>query len=357
MIYRSVDLFVMFIRGRRVVRPLWSVLFFSFYPLFATGGCVAGSLPAAQSVSFASGPASIRWFGHGEDAPVLARWRVSVGPPVISPARDNLAGAVDELTVVSWNTALGAGDIPRFVRSLPATRPLVLLLQEVYRGGPEVPSVLPSDAVYARRKGGAAASARYEEIESVAAALGLSLYYVPSMRNGSPAASSEDRGNAVLSSLPLEDLAAFELPFERQRRVAVAGTVAGYASSGIPWRLRLVNAHFDNTFDPRRLWLAAEYGRTRQARGLLSSLGDHEPLILGGDFNTWAGFSDQAYLTLARQFPATRVTDRRATFLGVLRLDHIFFRLEPGWTATVRRADNRFGSDHSPLIATVRVKL
>ena len=78
------------------------------------------------------------------------------------------------------------------------------------------------------------------------------------------------------------------------------------------------------------------------------------PLILGGDFNTWSGFSDQAYLTLARQFPAVPPSDRRPTFRGLLRLDHLFFRLEPGWSATFRRADDRFRSDHYPLIATVR---
>lgn len=357
MILAAADLFAMYFRGRPIVRPSWSVLFFSFFPLFGTGGCAAGSLLAPHGVPFSGGPASIRWFSPGaEDARALARWRVAVGPPVILAGRDTPAAAVDELTIVSWNTALGAGDIPRFVRSLPPASPMVLLLQEVYRGGPEVPGVLPPDAAVARRQGGAAAGPRYEEIESVAAALGLWLYYVPSMRNGSPAASSEDRGNAILSSLPLQDLAALELPFERQRRVAVAGTVAGYASTGTRWQLRLVNAHLDHTFDLRRLWLAAEYGRTRQARSLLSALPAETPLILGGDFNTWSGFSDQTYLTLARSFPDTRVTDRRATFLGVLRLDHLFFKLEPGWTATVRRADNRFGSDHSPLIGTVKVR-
>jgi endonuclease/exonuclease/phosphatase family metal-dependent hydrolase len=233
---------------------------------------------------------------------------------------------------------------------------MVLLLQEVYRGGPEVPSVLPPGAAFARRQGGAASGIGYAQIESIAAALGLSFYYVPSMRNGSPAASSEDRGNAILSSLPLENLTAVELPFERQRRAAVAATVSGVTSTGTPWRLRLVNAHLDNTFNPLRLSLASEYGRTRQARGLLSALDNPEPLILGGDFNTWSGFSDQAYRTLARSFTATRVVDRRATFRGWLRLDHLFFRPAPGWTFSFRRADERFGSDHFPLVGSVRFR-
>ncbi len=341
----------MFHRPRYIRTTLWSVLFFSFFPLLATGGAPGPREPRAAAV-----PPSIRWVAPpgGEDAAVLARWRVSVGPPVVAGGRQGWEGPANELTVVSWNVALGAGDLRRFVSTLPTGRPLLLLLQEVFRGGPEVPAVLPPGAAFARRQGGASAGPRYEEIESVASALGLTLYYAPSMRNGGPAASNEDRGNAILSNLPLADLTAVELPFERQRRVAVAATLAGHTSAGTPWQVRLVNAHFDNTFSPRRLWLAAEYGRTRQARGLLPSLDDRGPLILGGDFNTWSGFSDRAYLTLARAFPGTRVVDRRATFRGLLRLDHMFFRLPSGWAATLRRADDRFGSDHSPLVAIVK---
>jgi endonuclease/exonuclease/phosphatase family metal-dependent hydrolase len=342
------------LRGHR----RWSVLFFSLFPCIATAGCAAGyALERRGTLSLEPGAASVCWFTPSDpkDATLLARWRSSTGPPIVRQPPRDWTRPIDDLTVVSWNTALGAADIPRFVATLPSARPLVLLLQEVYRGGPEVPSLLPPGARFARRHGGAAAGAAYDDIEVVAASLGLALYYVPSMRNGSPAASSEDRGNAILSTLPLNDLVAIELPFERQRRVVLAATIAGHTSTGVPWHLRLVNAHLDNTFNPRRLWLAAEHGRTRQARALLS-LDDQEPLILGGDFNTWSGFIDRAYLTLARRFPDTQVTDRRATFRGLLRLDHLFFRLQPGWRAGFRRLDLRFGSDHFPLVGTVQFR-
>jgi endonuclease/exonuclease/phosphatase family metal-dependent hydrolase len=300
---------------------------------------------------------SIRWCTPAapKDSHALDRWRSAVGPPLVRPALHDWTSPVDELTIVTWNTALGAGDVTRFAAGLPRGRPMVLLLQEVYRSGPDVPGLLPPGAAFARQLGGAAPGMRDAQIEPIAAALGLSLFYVPSMRNGSPAVSSEDRGNAILSSLPLADLAAVELPFERQRRVALAATIAGVTSTGTPWRLRVVNAHLDNTFNPLRLSLASEYGRTRQARGLLSTLDDQEPLVLGGDFNTWSGFSDQAYRTLARSFPATNVVDRRPTFRGWLRLDHLFFRPRPGWTFSFRRADERFGSDHFPLVGSLRV--
>ncbi len=303
-------------------------------PVQALAGDVAWSTPAASA-----------------DATRLSKWRVAVGPPLIRPSTPT-APPSDDLTVVTWNTNLGAGDLARFVASLPAG-PVVLLLQEVYREGPEVPADLPADAAVARRKGGRAGGEGFEPVDRIAAALGLSAYYVPSMRNGRDA--REDRGNAVLSNLPIEELAAVELPFERQRRVALAATIGGLTAGGRPWRLRFVDAHLDNTFNPRRLWLAAEYGRARQARALLAAVDHAEPLILGGDFNTVSGFVDAAYVPLARRFPAVPATDRRATFLGTLRLDHLFFRLPPGWTATFRRADERFGSDHYPLVARVHI--
>jgi endonuclease/exonuclease/phosphatase family metal-dependent hydrolase len=327
------------------------VLFFSLFPIIATAGCaVQHQLVHRPGHAVAAEP--VRWFSPSEDRDQrqLERWRSAVGPPVIRTGDPSWTSAADELTVVSWNVAVGAGNLPRFAATLPRSRPVVLLLQEVYRGGSEVPPTLAPGAAYAGRLGGSVA--RYEQIEQVAATLGLSLYYVPSMRNGG-SAPDEDRGNAILSSLPLTDLAAYELPFERQRRVAVAATIAGTTSTGTHWRLRIVDAHLDNTFSPRRLWLAAEYGRTRQARALVSTVDTGDPLILGGDFNTWSGFSDDAYLTLARRLPGVRSADRRPTFRGVLRLDHLFFRLPVGWTASFGRGAARFGSDHYPLVGTV----
>ena len=75
--------------------------------------------------------------------------------------------------------------------------------------------------------------------------------------------------------------------------------------------------------------------------------------MLGADLNTWFGFRAGAYREAAQAFPETHVTDRRATFRGMLRLDHLFFRLDDGWRAAYRRADDRYGSDHYPLIGTI----
>lgn len=300
----------------------------------------------------------IAWFAPegSRDETVLDGWRVSVGPPVFTQPSQTLVKRVDTLTLVSWNTALGAGDIEALVSDLrhaSGRGPIVLLLQEVYRGGAEVPALLPRSASFASPLRGLRRDGRRDEIETVAAALGMSVYYVPSMRNGSPLLSDEDRGNAILSTLPLAELSAFELPFERQRRVAVGATIAGESARGDRWQLRLVSAHLDNMSGARRLWVASEFGRVRQTRGLVQQLAGDAPLVLGGDFNTWFGFSDQAFRETARAFPATRVTDRRPTFRGLLRLDHLFYRLPDEWRVSWRRADTAYGSDHYPLIANI----
>lgn len=321
-------------------------------------GCVGTHALAARNTD-GLGPA-IAWFAPLDraDGFTLEKWRMSVGPPVVRNGELRAVQNFDTLALVSWNTALGAGDVQRLVgdlrRESPAS-PIVLLLQEVYRGGPEVPSLLAPAAAFASRLRGLRSDGGRDEVESIAASLGMSAYYVPSMRNGSPLRSDEDRGNAILSTLPLSNLSAFELPFERQRRVAVGATLNGVRRDGQPWELRVVSAHLDNMAGPKRLWVAGEFARVRQTRGLLSQLDENIPTVLGGDFNTWFGFSDGAFREALRAFPATQITDRRTTFRGLMRLDHLFFRLPNGWTGRFRRGEENYGSDHYPLIATVAI--
>ena len=339
--------------GRR--QTLRAVIAFTLLTaICGSSGCVGRYTLAGRP---GGGQAAVSWFAPDDlkDGLVLEQWRGSVGPPVFSAGPETAAGA-DGLMLVSWNTALGAGDVERLVADIRRERPgapIVLLLQEVYRGGPEVPALLAKGAAFASRLRGLRTDGKRDEVEAIASALRMSVYYVPSMRNGSPLLSDEDRGNAILSTLPLGDLTAFELPFERQRRVAVGATIIGSDRQGDAWRLRVVSAHLDNMAGMKRLWVASELGRVRQTRGLLQQLNDRAPLVLGGDFNTWFGFSDQAFRETVRAFPGTRVTDRRATFHGLLRLDHLFFRLPDGWSARFRRADDSYGSDHYPLIATI----
>lgn len=299
------------------------------------------------------------WFepAHRPDRDLLRHWREQVGPPVIAAASGPAAAAARTITVVTWNTAVGDADLDGFLSALRTTigadAPFVLLLQEVWRGGLASPAALAPAAAFAARLG-AIRDPGASDVTAVARRYGLAIYYAPSMRNGSPLRSDEDRGNAILANIPISDLAALELPFERQRRVAIAATIGGRLENGAPWTLRLVSAHLDNVVGLRRLWVAgSEYARARQARALVDYLAPTDSTVLAGDFNTWFGFADRAYAETARAFPASAATDRRATFRGLLRLDHMFFRLPDGWTVSSRRLDDRYGSDHYPLIATL----
>ncbi|HEX6975685.1 MAG TPA: endonuclease/exonuclease/phosphatase family protein [Vicinamibacterales bacterium] len=300
----------------------------------------------------------IAWFTPAtpSDSATLARWRASVGPPILPNITSALPTPVDAITVVSWNVALGEADVAAMARALPSGKPVVLLLQEVYRDGPSVPRALDRRASYAGYLPGATARPGAHDIDEVAAQLGLAVYYVPSMRNGGPLVSDEDRGNAILSNLPLSDLSAIELPFEHQRRVAISATITGVTTTGQTWKVRMVNAHLDNMASARYGWVGGEYGRARQARGLVDLLRDDVPTVLAGDFNTWFGTSEPAYIETAAAFPQTRMQDRRATFRGLLRLDHVFLRLTAGWRGDFRRGESRFGSDHYPLVGTLRFR-
>jgi endonuclease/exonuclease/phosphatase family metal-dependent hydrolase len=247
---------------------------------------------------------------------------------------------------------VGGGNVRALVRDLRAGRlsngrrvsSFVLLLQEEIRRG-AVPRELPANTRWARRITHPSA----DDVVSLADALDLALFYLPSMRNGG-ATADEDRGNAILASVPLERYTAFELPLERQRRVALEVSVPIQSRSG-PRSVRIATAHLTNMVG-HHLWIFSEPGRTRQAEALAGALGG-EPLVLGGDFNTWFGAADAAYRAIARRFTRIDEADTRPTF-GILRLDHFFARLPPGWHFTFRRADDRYGSDHYPLVGELR---
>ena len=302
-------------------------------------------------------PAGTTWYGpaRDDDRSALNSWAAGVGPAIVVHDASSSGGPTDSLVLVSWNTAVGDGDIAALVRDVRAAHPgaaFALLVQETFRDGPDVPTGESRPWRFAGRLGGGIR----DDIETIARACGLNLYYVPSMRNGAPSATDEDRGNAILSTLPLDELTAIELPYERQRRVAVAATVAVTSPDGAAFPLRLVSAHLDNVLGPRRLWLAgALFARKRQMSAIVEHVDGRRAAVVGGDFNTWLGFAEPAFGAAFAAFPGTDTSDRRPTFLNLLRLDHLFVRLPPGWTARIERGAQRYGSDHWPLIATIRI--
>ena len=333
-------------------------------------GCRISNLPSESGITWIPAPDT-------SDRALLDRWCAGVGPAVVTVpgAALGLLGSnipfepaypVDSLVVISWNTHVGGGDIGRLVSALEAgkltdgqaVRHFVLLLQEVYRQGSAVPLDLHADVP--RRFTLAPPDVDREEIVATAARLGLHLYYVPSMANGRPAPGEqpEDRGNAILSTLPLTDLAAIELPFEAQRRVAVAATVSGVSSAGHDWDLRLVSAHLDHRSRNGRLLQSFGGGRTRQARALVGALtGDR--IVLGADLNTWSiPALEGAIGILQANFPQPESTSVEPTFgtsahLGGMRLDRLMYRVPPSWAGPVKRIGDTFGSDHHPLIGWI----
>lgn len=284
----------------------------------------------------------------------------AVGPAVVAGPDASATGvraAMDDVVVVTWNMHGDAGELPALVNSIRTGGPgqpprphIVMLLQEAFRASALVPATIPLEAAVPR-----ALRTREEprdDLVAVARALEMHLVYVPSMRNGRERGptGSEDRGNAILSTLPLAEVVAIELPLARHRRVAVAATVSGADATGRAWRMRVATLHLDTVGSWRRLYLFSSQHRARQATHVIDVLGDAAPLVLGADLNTWAeGPAEPAVTRLLRAFPDTPSPRWQPTFQGMWRLDYLFFRLPDPWQAHSRRLDGRFGSDHHPL--------
>jgi len=198
------------------------------------------------------------------------------------------------------------------------------------------------------------------DVVHAARALGLALIYVPSMRNGEPGSGAdEDRGNAILSTLPLQDPEAIELPFEAQRRVAVAATLSVCTTAGEPWTLRVTSVHLDTRATGSRFWATFGAARLHQARALEAALPPASPTLVAGDLNSWGpAFLEPAVSFLERSFPQSPPEPDEPTFdlgLGVGRtLDHLFFRAPSTWDVRYRRLPQPYGSDHYPLFGWVR---
>ena len=297
----------------------------------------------------------LTWMRWNDNRQPLDLWCHSVGRPVLD-SRVPAAGDIAGMRILSWNVNVGAGRLetllPRLLDEAAADGlGLTILLQETFRAGDAVPDVYPAalhvpKAIRPRRP--------TMDVRDIAAQFGLSVAYVPSMRNG-PATTlteREDRGNAILSTEPLSDVRAIELPFGKQRRVAITALIAprGNGAHGI----RVVSTHFDTNGD-----------RAAQAAALserLMSLTD-APLFVGGDLNSRGGADDNAVLALARRIPmascGTGRTNRWPLRLDVLfpigRLDYLF--AATAVSDLVRSCEtlpHAYDSDHLPLLMTLR---
>jgi endonuclease/exonuclease/phosphatase family metal-dependent hydrolase len=329
-------------------------------------GCAAvppGGGGAAPAPSCRTG-AAVAWIvTAGQDAAALERWCAAVGGPLLRPAGGTTDRPVDSLVVVSWNVKVGDAAVERFAADLRAGRhtgghpvaDFVLLVQEAYRAGDGVPAGAAGMA--GPRRQAKARPAEAGDIAALAERLGLHLFYVPSMRNGHPAdgGPAEDRGNAILSTLPLAEPTAVELGFERQRRVAASAVVSGRTAAGTPWRLQVLSAHLDTG---GRSLPTSPAARRNQARALADALPGGGAVVLGADLNTHFGAREPAVALLRELLPLPHTLPPGRTYqilTPIARLDYLLFRLPPGGTGGYHVLSDPYGSDHRPLLATVRL--
>jgi endonuclease/exonuclease/phosphatase family metal-dependent hydrolase len=316
----------------------------------------AAPQPACRSIS---APAHVTFTWLTPDAPrdrtALTRWCATVGPPLVTGGYTAERSAVRDLVVVSWNVHEGGADVRSFVTALRrgdftagrSVDQIVLLLQEAYRADRSLPVLTPSDPVPHRIAPSPSRAGRADVVE-IARLLNGWLAYVPSMRNGRSA--DEDRGNAIVTTVPFSTVTAIELPFEHQRRVAVAARL-----NTVP-ALRVVAVHLDTRGAFAR---GGPIGsRQRQARALVEALDADTtvPTIVAGDLNTWLGRVEPAHRTLAKRYrelvPAGRITWTGPLHLGA-PLDHALIRLPPTVHAIATPVSDRFGSDHVPIVVQI----
>jgi endonuclease/exonuclease/phosphatase family metal-dependent hydrolase len=175
----------------------------------------------------------------------------------------------------------------------------------------------------------------------IATANGLSFFFAPVRGN-----ERRQSGNAIISTRPLLNPRVVALARERQPRSAVAATIRLDNAN-----LFLVNVHMEN----RLVWwraLFSDTARAEQASALLRELPQGDG-ILGGDLNTWLGPNEPAWRAMLQRFPDSPRDPPQPTFHDRLVLDHLFFDLPDGWTATRCVLKDSYGSDHHPVVAII----
>ena len=235
-----------------------------------------------------SGPVPVRFHRPSAAAPagMLDAWCSAVGPAIVDLTGED-GGVGSDIVVVSWNVHGDAGDIGALVASL---RDGTLLGS---RGDAYRPAAAGGGSPRQRDSGNAsrgsadcqaAGSKRGEPVgrsrDSTCARTESGVCAVDAER---PRSGRSRKRHTLDASVRAVD--AFELPFGRQRRVAVAATIRGAPPGGgrcawfrfisIPGMARQRGA---GTVAPA----------PGQGAGRLAGRG-HHPTVIGGDLNTWWG--------------------------------------------------------------------
>jgi len=371
----------------------------------ALGVTLSGCMPGYRIVSepppdrtcaaLATEPAGaiVDWYfaaGPG-DGTEHERWCRTMGPVEVGavPSADFAAlGSGDSLAVAVWNTDAGAGYLQEFLREelgldcsgdtlrlKPGYSHFVLLIQEALRRSNEIPDtpeklwVTPPPVKEEERPGRRLGAAE------VARECGLAYIYAAASRNGWQPRDGlrEDKGNAIISTLPLSDFIVAELPFEAARRVVPMATVHGPNGDS----LRVASVHLITTPPAWRTLKTGNSARLRQALGLVEALELIErersgcleavqstefvvqcdstyttPTVIAGDLNTWST-RETALRHLMAYFPDSPPLLNEPT-RGPFPTDHVLFRSGRGGvrilTRTYRRIPKAYYSDHNPII-------
>lgn len=316
--------------------------------------------------------------GKGENEE-LQDWCENVGPPVVhaDPSGDFSRASGDSIRVLVWNTEAGDGWVTEFLKRNTAiecegskthfrksSAHVVVLTQESLRRSDAIPdSVVPGALL--PHVGGTAHPGALLDIIQVAEQCGLSVFYLPASRNGAEpyAGSREDKGNAILSTLPLSELAGIELPFESVRRIVPVATIRTPTGG----TLRVSSVHLITTPPPWRVVVTGNSARERQSLGLIDGLervaeeyGDR-PVIAAGDLNTFS--NRETALRKLREYFFSSPPPLGVATRGPVQADHILFRgLDSGEDAGTRlvpgsytRIDDLYYSDHYPVTALFRL--
>lgn len=317
---------------------------------------VLGSIDAADSLTWIPLP-----------GPELEPWCRGVGTALAyRPGSDTAVVDLADLAVVTWNVRGGGGDVDSLVADLRngrldgrPTESFVLLLQEVFRSGPSVPDASTPGAEFGKRVAPEPSWRQAQSIERVARRNRLHLLYVPSARNGGSNDHREDRGNAILSTMPLVGMEALELPLEKERRVALASRIEVVSAGGQTTRALLFNVHLDVRSAWGEFHRTLGAGRAEQARSIVEQYGRETIVLGGGDLNTWVrGNEERAARILRDAFPQPEVrpdvrTVQPLWLLPGFVVDHLLFRLPETMTATYVVIEDRYGSDHHPVIGRI----
>jgi len=301
----------------------------------------------------------------------LDSWCRAVGPIVFVPNASIEvadAGPADPVVLAVWNVSLGAGNLRAFLEREIGLRcgpqphvetHALLLLQEAFRQDESVPPDRPGAKSQFTLREREPIGERVD-IERVASECGLSLLYIPSVRNGDreTGGKREDLGNAILSTLPLRDPFAMELPREASRRVAT-GVVVDFPDGR---SLRALSLHFNTFPGPWKLLRTGNSSRVRQALALAEALtlmeaqpgAEQIATLAGGDMNTWSTH-EGAFRQLMAAFPDSPEWHGEPT-RGSFPTDHLFFRkgsTPNGFSTPVsyHPVTVDYNSDHRPVIA------